>query len=130
MEIIITDNRKITDIQKHFNFYYPFLKLEFFSKPHKEEEGTESKFMIPTDKTIGEVRTVKNAGNLSIQTQNTVREIEQKFEKEFGLHVQIFKQLGNNWIETTKTDNWTLEHQNEIARQSHLVATYNNGSAE
>lgn len=35
MLVTINDRRKISAIQEEFNSVFPFLKLEFFSKPHK-----------------------------------------------------------------------------------------------
>jgi len=33
-------------------------------------------------------------------------------EDQFGLHVQIFRKSGDLWLQTSKTDEWTIEHQN------------------
>lgn len=37
MKIAINDNRKIFAIQEEFNTAFPYLKLEFYSKPHKSQ---------------------------------------------------------------------------------------------
>jgi hypothetical protein len=43
----------------------------------------------------------------------TVAELEQQFSDVYGLSVQIFRHSGKAWLETTVTDKWTLEKQNE-----------------
>jgi hypothetical protein len=43
----------------------------------------------------------------------SVAELEQQFSDVYGLSVQIFRQSGKAWLETTVTDKWTLEKQNE-----------------
>ena len=40
-------------------------------------------------------------------------ELEEIFETNFGLHVQIFRKSGKIWLETSTTDGWTLNQQNE-----------------
>ena len=42
----------------------------------------------------------------------TVIDLEKKFREVFGLGIQVFRKSGKAWLETTLTDNWTLEEQN------------------
>jgi hypothetical protein len=112
MEIIINDKRIIQTLQEEFNSEYPFLKLEFFSKPHKSGRGTAIKYMKGHLKTIGECRTVRKNGKIIVTPQMTVSDLEQSFSDPFGLGVQVFRKSGKIWLETTMTDGWTLEEQN------------------
>jgi hypothetical protein len=41
-----------------------------------------------------------------------VSELEELFQEVFGLSVQIFRKSGENWLQTTTTDFWTLNQQN------------------
>ena len=41
-----------------------------------------------------------------------VNELEKIFKDRFNLAVQVFRKSGNLWLETTMTDNWTLQQQN------------------
>lgn len=45
----------------------------------------------------------------------TVSELEQHFADVYGLSVQVFRKSGEVWLETTTTDNWSLEKQNQEA---------------
>ncbi|MDP4586726.1 MAG: hypothetical protein NWS86_00980 [Flavobacteriales bacterium] len=41
----------------------------------------------------------------------TVEQVESIFEKS-GMHVQVFRQSGKLWLETTRTDDWALSRIN------------------
>lgn len=55
-------------------------------------------------------------GEIILNDEMTVGELEQKFKEQFDLNVQVFRKHGNSWIETTVTDNWSLQKQNEEGR--------------
>jgi hypothetical protein len=112
MKILINDRRKIFAIQESFNNMFPYLKLEFFAKPHKPGAGSVKKNIKPSSKTIGECRTIHDSGTLTITPNMTVTELEQNFRDVYGLGVQVFRKSGKVWLETTVTDGWTLEEQN------------------
>lgn len=112
MKISINDSRKISEIQEEFNKQYPYLKLEFFSRPHKTGAASPKKMMKSNTKTLGECRTKHNDGTITISPKLTVAELEQKFSEVYGLSLQVFRKSGSVWLETTVTDKWTLEEQN------------------
>jgi len=41
-----------------------------------------------------------------------VSELEKIFLEDYGLNVQVFRNSGRVWLETTMTDDWTLAEQN------------------
>jgi hypothetical protein len=112
MKILINDRRKIHAIQEDFNKQFPYLKLEFFSKPHKVGGASPKKIMKVPGKTLGECRTIHDSGTMTITPQMTVADLEQNFRDVYGLSVQVFRKSGKVWLETTITDAWTLEEQN------------------
>ena len=112
MKIAITDSRKIKQLQEQFNTNFPFLKIEFFSRPHKAGAGTSAHLLKSPERTIGECRKGTTKGNMNISPEMTVAELEQKFRELYGLNVQVFRKSGKVWLETTVTDGWTLEEQN------------------
>ena len=125
MKIIINDHRKIFAIQKDFNEMFPYLKLEFFGKPHKAGAPSSKKIMKLPSKTIGQCRVVHNKGTLTITPSMTVADLEQAFSDVYGLSIQIFRKSGRVWLETTATDGWTLEKQNtqgkELSQKTYFV---------
>lgn len=113
MRITINDNRRIFAVQEAFTKAFPYLKLEFFAKPHKPGGASSKKLIRHPAKTLGECRTTHNNGIITITGNMTVSELEQRFADVYGLSVQVFRKSGKVWLETTVTDNWTLDLQNQ-----------------
>ncbi len=112
MKVTINDSRKISAIQEEFNAAFPYLKLEFFEKPHKPGGASPKRTVRHNSKTLGECRTLHNKGRIVITPDMTVTDLEQSFNTIYGLGVQVFRKSGKIWLETTVTDGWTLEEQN------------------
>lgn len=119
MTITIHDQLSIDELQQQFNSKYPYLKLECFTKPHGIHSGSRKENMIPSSTLIKNCRTKHNEGKMEINPDHTVAQIEKSFQDIFGLYVQVFRKSGNVWIETTVTDDWTLEKQNSEAELFH-----------
>jgi hypothetical protein len=128
MKITINDNRKIFAIQESFSEMFPFLKIEFFSKPNKSGGPSSKKFMRSSSKTIGECRTVHSNGTLTILPKMKVIDLEQGIRDTFGLSIQVFRKSGNAWLETTTTVDWTLDEQNRIGEEMSKPEVENEGN--
>lgn len=115
MELRIDSETKIKDIQKEFNAFYPYLKLEFFVNPHPENKPSPKAEKINPDKGIKELTWFQESGRINMDSKRTVAQVENDFWETFGLSAQIFRRSGNIWIETSLTDNWTLDKQNQAA---------------
>lgn len=124
MKMTINDQRKIFAIQEEFSGLFPYLKIEFFSKPHVSGGESPKKLIKHSSKTIGECRTSHNSGNMTITPGMTVTDLEQRFQDVYGLSVQVFRKSGKSWLETTVTDNWTLDQQNKQGEE--LSKPFNN----
>lgn len=55
-KIKINNSKQLKDLQKEFNEGFPYLKIEFFSKPHEAGNGSNEADILATELTIGEVR--------------------------------------------------------------------------
>ena len=117
MEILITDDRLISDIQKEFSTEYPFLKIEFFRNFHKSGEPSAKLQLISKTLALGQVRSVHTEGMVDLNGGRSVEEIEKEFQSKYGLSVQVFRKSGNVWIETSLTDHWSLIRQNYQGQQ-------------
>jgi hypothetical protein len=96
MDIInINTESSVKNIQVQFNSLYPFLKIEFLKS----------------------MASFINSGIININSKRTVAEIENEFKEKIGVPIQVFRKSGNVWIETTLTDDWTLEQQNKEGEQ-------------
>ena len=135
MKITINDHRKIFAIQEEFGKMFPYLKIEFFAKPHKTGAPSAKKIMKHPSKTLGECRAIHVKGTLTITPNMTVADLEQNFSDIYGLSVQVFRKSGRAWLETTVTDGWTLEEQNKQGEalsnySSHRKSIENDQAAE
>ena len=116
--MIISDDKTIKNIQDEFQEKFPFLKLEFYTTPHKVGEGSAEKLHIEGDKTIGKIRKIHNSGNLSINGHLKVSTFEQSFYDKYGLNVQVFRRANRIYLQTSTTDSWTLSEQNKKGEES------------
>ena len=122
MKIQVLADKTVGTLQQEFHKVYPYLKLVFFTKPHKAFEGSPAKYILnEPDKTLGSIEKNPHDGNLSIDPDMQTFKLEELFEKEFGLHVQVFRKSGNLWLETSKTDSLTLEEQNTKGKNSEHI---------
>jgi hypothetical protein len=113
MKIHISNKKKIAALQEEFNHAFPFLRLEFFSKPHYAYDGNSRKYLISDYETIGDFNKIDKSSSISISPGMKVEELEKIFQDIFGLFVHVFRQSGKVWLETTMTDDWTLDEQNK-----------------
>mgnify|MGYP007130725738 FL=1 len=119
MKIHVSPEKTIAQIQEEFAQAFPFLKLVFFSKPHKAYKSSHAKFLISeTGRTLGSMEKQPKNGDLYIEMEMPTWQLERLFEEEFGLHVQVFRKSGNTWLETSVTDDLTLEDQNAKGKAS------------
>ena len=119
MKIKISPEQTIEQVQVAFHEAYPYLKLVFFTKPHKAFKGSPAKFMIQDrSQRLSTLEKQPGAGFLFLEPEMPVWQVERLFEEEFGLHVQVFRRSGNIWLETSVSDNLTLEEQQSKARSS------------
>ncbi|MBL7942773.1 MAG: hypothetical protein JNM00_08410 [Flavobacteriales bacterium] len=113
MTINIQNSQTLLYIQQQFTAAFPFLKIEFFQRPHTSGTGSSRKYLIPLKTLVSAVRKKTSNEDIVIEPGMTVARLEQLFQNELGLNIQVFRRSGNLWLETTATDNWTLAYQNE-----------------
>lgn len=116
MILSIQDDITIREIQEKFCLYYPFLKIEFYRHPHGRLEYSSEKEQYSCKKSLGQIRQRHNNGMLEIHGWYKTGDVEQVFNEDFGLYVQVFRREGDVWIQTAGTDDLSLEEQDEIGR--------------
>lgn len=109
MVLHISPTKLITDVQKEFNNSFPFLKLEFY--PFKNG-GVNVSIKYP-GKRVGECQSVVVDGMLDVYPEMKVSELESALKDKFKLNAQVFRSSGSLWLQTTMTDHWTLQKQND-----------------
>ena len=126
MLLKITPNRLISDIQKEFNEAFPFLKLEFFNNKSFSRSHFSATQLFPASRKVGDIHTAIKDADIEIKEEMRVNELENFFKEQFGLAVQVFRKSGTVWLETTMTDNWTLQQQNTHGKELSTGKTVNN----
>jgi len=122
MKIQISPERTIGDVQDAFHETFPFLKLVFFSKPHREFKGSPAKYLIEDrGQGLGSLMPEPKEGFVSLEPDMPTFRAERIFEEAFGLYVQVMRKSGETWLVTSVTDELTLEQQNAKGRASEHV---------
>ena len=117
MKMHIHNTDTLEKVQESFNAEFPYLKLEFFTRPHEKGRPTEKHFMINVKRTVDSCNPDLKDATVSIPTAMTVQELERVFQEELGLYIQVFRKSGKVWLETTATDDWSLFKQNEEGQE-------------
>jgi hypothetical protein len=115
MKLIVKEGMYIHDIQKAFNDEYPHLKIEFFRRKHGMRQLSPKKERLDPFTTIPLSNGHAKTSSLDAGKEITVGAFEKECWEKTGVAVQVFRKSRNLWIETSLTDNWTLEKQNELA---------------
>jgi hypothetical protein len=114
IKLVLTKDRKIWDVQQAFNTAYPYLKLDFHSS-NNLNSSLPKRHLLTTSSL--ESAGLKKTGELELREDMSVYELEQSLKKLFGLNIHVSRKAGMIWLETTKTDKWSLEKQNEHGRE-------------
>jgi len=108
----INPELSIEALISEFSNQYPGLKMELYSQSHEEGENSAQSAIIDHQQKLGDVNPEIDSSDLMIDPQMTVAELEGKFKDIYGLNVQVFRRSNQLWLQTSATDNWTLEVQN------------------
>lgn len=114
MEIHLSKNKKLSEIQADFQEKLPKLKIEFFNNEHGDLESSEALDQIQADQ-LELISPPENAQDITINSEMMVSEVEKLFMEKMYINVQIFRKAGKIWIETVHTDHWSLNKQIEHA---------------
>ena len=106
-EISVTGNKKLKTLYKEFNKNFPYICLRVFPLSEKVKS-----YQVPHDpeKKISEVRTKTNPGDISIHGRTHAGNLEENFEKIFGLYAQVgYKDPnGKNYYTSVASDKRSL----------------------
>ena len=114
MQLFLSTESTIREINKEFQKRFPFLKLEFYKQPSKTEQ-----YRYWKEKFSGQV-TLKETGSklipaiIKISPGDTVNELEKRLQNNYGLIAQVFRKSGDVWLETVQANDLTLERLNSI----------------
>ena len=115
-KMFIDDKKTVLEIQSEFSSLYSGLKLEFYKREHQAHEGSRQADQYHSGTILSDIRDQHKSGELTISNSMTTAELESSFESKFGLHVQVFRRSGSLWLQTSATDDWSLQKQHEKSR--------------
>ncbi len=116
----INDKMTIRQFVAMFSDIFPGLKIEFYKREHSLHGSSSIDDQYDHDIALGEITNNKFNEDIDIDPTKSVIELEQLFESKYGLFIQIFRKSNNIWLQTSSTDNWTLEVQNTKGLHSML----------
>jgi hypothetical protein len=117
MKIQLYYNRKVEEIREEFNSSFPYLKIVFVNRIDNTKAASVIEEVEPTARLI-DVTGVLKEGEIDIRPTDSIKEVEQRFEKQYGLPVQIFRKQNGVWMDTDVTDDLTLHEQNTWGREA------------
>jgi len=111
-ELKIEERQSVSDFQKEFNALFPFLKIEFFKTAvgHAGGKSFKTTSLLAPNYPIG-----KNANTIKVDITTTVAQLKSMLLEKLGVICLIYRKSGSMWIETSLTEDWTLERQNHEA---------------
>jgi hypothetical protein len=110
MRLLVTAYMKVAELVKQFNEEYPFLRLEIY---YKGEEMSDASHTC----TLNEIAHRKALESFVIVSEMKVSEVEELFWENMGLQVSVFRKSGKTWLESSYTNYWSLERQNNLGKE-------------
>jgi hypothetical protein len=114
MELFLSSESTIREINKEFQKRFPFLKLEFYKQRSKTELYTYWRDKLSGHVTLKETGSKLIPAMIKIDPTDTVNELEQRLRNNYGLLVQVLRKSGDVWLETVQANDLTLERLNSI----------------
>ena len=108
----ITNATDLKNFKQQFTGRYKGLKLEFYKKAHEPYQGNHVQNTLDDNTLMSELVKVDLPFDMNLSDDMSVNDFEQMMEKTLGLHVQVFRRSNAIWLQTTKTDDWSLAKQN------------------
>ena len=79
---------------------------------------------------LGDLNPALRASSISIAPETITWALEKNFEEAFNLHVQVFRQSGSIWLETSVSDHLTLAEQEAKGAKSTLTTVGQDAAEE
>lgn len=112
MKLHIQKNDLLSNVQKEFGRLFPYLRISFYRFPHKDGKLSPKDESLGQFTPIGQLVTWSGDKVIEVNNETTISQFESALEQ-IGLFVQVFRKSGRVWIETSYTDDWSLQKQNE-----------------
>lgn len=112
-QFIIQQDFDIRTVREHFAELYPYLRINFFRNKNNSQMINSQSIVFKDNVKLKEINPGFSRGAIEISDDMSILELENEFFRRFGLSVQLSRKSGNLWLDTAKTNQWTLKVQNE-----------------
>ena len=107
----------LIEAQSAFNEFFPFLKIDFYTKASDIKNGFKLKVVENLNSDFNRFTKKSNSpAELIITPDLSVSDLDKMFFENFGLNIQIHRNSGRLWLQINATDSWSLEEQNKQGR--------------
>jgi hypothetical protein len=118
MKLHLTSETRLNEIQAAFNDAWPCLKIEFFTRRHSFGEGTPVRYLInKRDQVLGNFIALSKALEVEVHGDMKVGDFELLFQEKLNLPVQVYWNPDGIWLETTRSDQYTLDGLNQHGKE-------------
>ena len=115
-EVSVTGNKKLKTLYKEFNKNFPYISLYVFPLSEKVKS---TQHPHDPEKRISEVRTKTSPGDISIHGRTHAGNLEDNFEKIFGLYSQVCYTTsdGSRYYTTGAKDKMSLSQLSKLGEK-------------
>jgi hypothetical protein len=109
MKLFVKPEIKANDLIRHFNEIYPFLRLEIYNQGEEMSNACH-------DFKLSDIVHKKAIEGFVILPEMKVSEVESSFWENMGIQISVFRKSGKTWLESSFTNYWSLERQNNLGK--------------
>ena len=109
MKLFVKPEIKANDLIRHFNEIYPFLRLEIYNQGEEMSNACH-------DFKLSDSMHKKAIEGFVILPEMKVSEVESSFWENMGIQISVFRKSGKTWLESSFTNYWSLERQNNLGK--------------
>ncbi len=111
MKINVNKETSLNFVQHKFREEFPNLRLGTIVK------GKIGNRILFLDHDEDEIVRIDKKENFVLHAEPDIKvaDFEKELEAGFGIHIFVFRRSKTIWLETTKTNDWTLQQQNKTA---------------
>ena len=118
MELTLTGETSIKELNKAFNSYFPFLRLQFNSLTQGMGDPPNLSLKEKGQVKLSEISNHFSMGVLVFKPVTSIKEFVQKIHKVHGLQVRLLRRSGDTWIEANESEEMTLQFENALGAAS------------
>lgn len=118
LKMIFSRERTVGDVENDFHRAFPHLKIELFNHGHAEHEGSPIRDRLHPHQPLADLIENEAPIYFPLDSEMKVSDFEKGIWDQFKIGAQVFRHLGDTYVMTTRTDDWTLGLQEAEGEKS------------